>query len=147
VSVQGIILIDIVGAVLLVLIVQLVRKQRMFVGYGIIWLTATGGLMLVVSVPPLLALVTRAVGALFPVSALTLLAFVFIIVVLIFFSVKLTSLSAQQTELIQVLALRDLLTEEKLANSPHRSERGTAGRARPERDRDSTRRNDGGHQL
>ncbi len=123
-SLQGILLIDFVGALLLVLIVNLIRKQRMFVGYGIIWLVATSGLMVMVSVPPLLAVITRAVGALFPASALTLLAFVFIVVVLIFFSVKLTSLSAKQTELIQVLALKDLLSREQTPSSEQDSGQG-----------------------
>ena len=111
-SLQGILLIDAMGVLLLILIIQLIRKQRLYVGYGIIWLVATGGLVLLVSIPPLLALVTRAVGALFPASALSLLAFVFIITVQVFFSVKLTTLSAKQTELIQVLALQDLLSKE-----------------------------------
>lgn len=112
-SLQGILLIDAMGVLLLVLIIQLIRKQRLYVGYGIIWLVATGGLVLLVSIPPFLALVTRAVGALFPASALSLLAFVFIITVQVFFSVKLTTLSAKQTELIQVLALQDLLSGER----------------------------------
>ncbi len=101
---------------LMILIVNLLRKQKLYVGYGIIWLSATAGLMLMVSVPSLMELITRAVGALFPASALSLLAFVFIIVVLIFFSVKLTALSAQQAELIQVLGLREILSERQTSS-------------------------------
>jgi hypothetical protein len=111
-STQGIIIIDLVGLGLILLIVNLVRTQKLYVGYAGIWLFATAGLLAVVSVPPLRAFITAAVGAVFPASALTLLAFVFIIFLLIFFSVKLTILSERQTELIQFLALKDLLATE-----------------------------------
>jgi len=108
---QGIIVIDILGLVLLILILNLVRTGKLHVAYGALWSVSTAALLLTVSVPPLLSLVTRLVGAVFPVSALTLLAFVFIFLVLIFFSVKLSALSTRQVELIQSLGLRELLDE------------------------------------
>jgi hypothetical protein len=111
---QGIILIDIVGLGLIILIVNLVRTHKLHVGYAIIWLLAVLTLMTTISTPPLLALVTRAVGAIFPASALSLLAFVFIILVLIMFSVQLSLLSARQVELAQSQALRELLDREPL---------------------------------
>ena len=109
---QGVVLIDLMGLALIVLLVNLVRTQRLYVGYAVIWLVAVAGMMLTISFAPLLRFVTRAMGALFPVSALSLLAFVFIFATLIFFSVKLSALSARQAELIQVLALKDVLTQE-----------------------------------
>jgi hypothetical protein len=69
-------------------------------------------------VPPLLSAVTRAVGAVFPVSALTLLGFVLIVLVLVLFSVKLTELHERQTTLIQSLALLALERAERDAGDP-----------------------------
>jgi hypothetical protein len=112
VTTQGIIIIDLAGLALIVLLVNLVRTQKLHVGYAAIWLLSTAGLLLTVSLPFLLDAVTGAVGAVFPVSALTLLALLFIIVVLIFFSVKLTILSERQTEFIQAFALKELLARE-----------------------------------
>lgn len=111
-STQGIILIDIVGLGLITLIVNLVRTHRLHVGYGVIWLLAVLGVMVTVSFFPLLTLVTKAVGATFPASALSLLAFVFILLMLIFFSVHLSLLYARQIELAQSQALSELLTRE-----------------------------------
>ena len=111
-STQGIIIINILGLGLIALIVNLLRIQKLYVGYAAIWLVTTVGLLLIVSTPPLLDFITGAVGAVFPVSALTLLAFMFTIIVLIFFSVKLTVLSEQLAELIQALALKDLMVRE-----------------------------------
>jgi hypothetical protein len=111
-STQGIILIDIVGLGLIVLILNLLRTHKLHVGYAVIWLLAVLGLMIMISFLPLLALVTKAVGATFPASALSLLAFVFIFLMLIFFSVQLSLLSARQIELAQSQALSELLAQE-----------------------------------
>jgi hypothetical protein len=72
--------------------------------------------MIIISVPPFLALLPKVVGAIFPASALSLFAFVFIFLVLIFFSVQLSAISARQVELAQALALNDLLAQEERAN-------------------------------
>ncbi len=112
---QGIVVIDILGLGLLILIINLVRTHKLNVGYALIWLLAVIGLMITISSPSLLMLVTKAVGAIFPVSALSLLAFVFIFLMLIFFSIQLSTLSARQAELTQALALNELLTKEKQA--------------------------------
>jgi hypothetical protein len=114
---QGVVVINFLGLVLIVLIINLVRTHKLYVGYALIWLLPTAGLMLTISFPPLLTFVTKAVGAIFPVSALSLLAFVFIFLMLIFISVQLSALSARQVELIQALALNELLAQEGRAES------------------------------
>ncbi len=111
-STQGIVLIDIVGLGLAIVIVNLVRTHRLHVGYGVIWLLAVLGLMVMVTFTPLMMFVTRAVGATYPASAMSLLAFVFIIAMLIFFSVQLSQLWARQVDLAQSLALSELLSLE-----------------------------------
>ena len=112
-STYGIILIDLMGIGLLLLILNLVRTKKLHVGYAIIWFLAIIALMLLISVPPLLELLPKVVGAIFPASALSLLAFVFIFVVLIFFSVQISVISTRQERLIQSIALRELLIEEE----------------------------------
>jgi hypothetical protein len=122
VTIQGIIIINILGLCFIALIVNLTRTQKLYIGYAAIWLLATVGLLVAVSFPPLLNFITRTVGALFPVSALTLLAFVFVFVLLIFFSVKLTAISERQAQLIQALALKDTLATQEKYNTGHGSE-------------------------
>ncbi len=111
-STQGIILIDIVGLSLAIAIINLVRTHKLHVGYGVIWLLAVIGLMTIVTFTPLMSLVTRAVGATYPASALSLLAFVFIIAMLIFISVQLSQIWARQVDLAQSLALNELISQE-----------------------------------
>jgi hypothetical protein len=112
-SIQGIALIDVVGIGFIVLILNLVRTKKLHVAYAVIWFLAVTGLMIIISLPPLLSLAPRLVGAIYPASALSLLAFIFIFIMLIFFSMQLSIISARQVELAQALALQALLDQEK----------------------------------
>ena len=116
-STQGIILIDILGLGLMILIFNLVRAHKLYAGYAVIWLLSVCSLMITISCPPLLVLITKAVGAVFPASALSLLAFAFIFLVLISFSVQLSVLSARQVELAQAFALREFRASEENESS------------------------------
>jgi hypothetical protein len=117
-SLQGIILIDILGIALIVLIINLIRTKKLHVGYAAIWFLAVIILMALVSIPPLLDMIPKLVGAKYPASALSLLAFVFIFLMLIFFSVQLSIMSTRQVELIQALAIQELLLSEKKTEIP-----------------------------
>lgn len=117
-SIQGIALIDVVGIGFIILILNLVRTKKLHVGYAVIWFLAVTGLMVIISLPPLLSLAPRLVGAIYPASALSLLAFIFIFIMLIFFSMQLSVISARQVELAQALALQTLLDQEEKDESP-----------------------------
>jgi hypothetical protein len=114
-TLRGVIIIDILAILFIGVVLLLLRGGRLYASYGALWIGSTLGLMLLVSVPSLLAIVTTTVGAVFPVSALTLLAFVLIVLVLVLFSVKLTELHERQTTLIQALALQALDNRERQA--------------------------------
>jgi hypothetical protein len=115
-SAHGILLIDFLGLSFIVLVINLVRTQRLYVGFGVVWLLAIVALMVMISVPPLLNFITLAVGARFPASAMSLLAFVFIFGVLIFFSMQLSQISKRQIDLIQALALKEFFEKEEQIN-------------------------------
>lgn len=114
-SLQGIILINILGVGLIILILNLIRTKKLHLGYAAIWFLAVITPMIIVSVPSLLKLLPGIVGATYPASALSLLAFVFIFLVLVVFSVQLSIISARQVELMQAIALYEFLAQEKQA--------------------------------
>jgi hypothetical protein len=117
-SLQGILLLDLFGVALIALTVNLVRTRKLHTAFAVIWLLALVGMIAIVSIPALLAFVTRVVvGAIFPASALTLLAFALVFCMLISFSMQLSVISARQIELAQNLALKELLLQDKLADS------------------------------
>ncbi len=112
-STYGIIFIDLVGIGMLLLILNLLRTEKLSINYAVIWVLAILSMMVIISVPSLLELLPIIVGARFPASALSLLAFAFIMLVLIFFSVQLSIISRRQNRLIQSIAIQELLMEER----------------------------------
>jgi hypothetical protein len=121
-SIHGILLLDLVGLVFMLAVVRLVRSRGLSVAYGALWIGALVLMILVVSIRPLLGGVTRAVGATYPASALTLLAFLLAFGILIFFSVQLSKISARQIELAQEFALRELRSRESRQRTPDDAE-------------------------
>ena len=105
-TVQGTIILLNIGLALQLWILNLVRRDRLYAGYGVFLSVAIAGVMLVVAVPPLLAGVTRMVGAIFPVSALTLLALGFIFVMLVYVLTQVTIVSNRLAAAIQELAVQ-----------------------------------------
>jgi hypothetical protein len=105
-TVHGTIILLIIGLALLLWILNLVRRDRLYAEYGVFLSLAIAGVMLVVAIPPLLAGVTRMVGAIFPVSALTLLALGFIFVTLVYVLTQVTIVSNRLAAAIQELAVQ-----------------------------------------
>lgn len=112
-SVQGIVLLDLFALSLIALIINLVRTRKLHPAFAVIWLLALVGMIVIISIQPLLFFVTQViVGAVFPASALTLLAFALVFGMLIFFSMQLSILSARQVEMAQKMALAELQAQE-----------------------------------
>lgn len=119
-STQGILLLDLIGIVLALLIINLVRTRRLHVAYAVIWLVAIALMMVIISVPPLLQFITVAVGAIYPASAMTLLAFVLVFSMLIVFSVQLSTMATRQVEMAQAFALAELRAREEQSGGNER---------------------------
>ena len=68
----GVVLGVAIGLVLLFWVVNLIRQDRLYVGYGVIFVFGTLAAMTVLIVPPLLDAVTRASVALLPVPSLSI---------------------------------------------------------------------------
>lgn len=118
-------IIAIAGSVaLLFFIVELVRRRRLKEEYSVLW-TLTALTLLVFSVfPDLLNVLTRAIGAVFASSTLFFVALVFVMLMLLHFSVRISNLERNLTALVQELGLmtveRDTLRREldKPAEAP-----------------------------
>ena len=127
---QGVIVLNIIGVLLLVWLFNLIRQARLYVGYGIIFFAAVIATMITVSVPSILMFVTRLVGALFPTSALTLLAFGFIVFALVYILTQLTIISNRVSSLVQELAIRqakgdqETAKDDKEGSDPEESKEG-----------------------
>src|SRR4028118_1673383 len=105
-TIQGIIVLNLIGLVLLLWILNLVRRDRLYVGYGVMFVLIILSAVLVLSVPTLLTFITHLVGAVFPTSALTLIALCFIVFMLAYILTQVTLISNRVANLIQQLAIQ-----------------------------------------
>ena len=96
-----------IGFVLLVWVVNLIRRDRLYVGYGVIFVFGTLAAMIVLAVPPLLATVTRASAALFPVAALSIVPLVIFTFLMVYVFAQISILSNRVMRLTQELAIRN----------------------------------------
>ena len=106
-TVQGIIVLVVIGLVLMFWVMNLVRRGRLYVGYGVIFVATIVGVLVLLAVPQLLTLLTHLVGAIFPTSALTLLALCFIVLMLVYVLTQVTLVSNRLAILVQELAIHD----------------------------------------
>jgi hypothetical protein len=107
---------------LLLVVLELVRRRRLFERYAILWLLSSFVLLVLSVSGGLLGVVSRAVGIKYPPSALFLFALGFVLLLLMHFSVAVSRLSDQS----KVLAQRLALLEERLRELGQRVEGGEA---------------------
>jgi hypothetical protein len=105
-TLQGIVVLNLIAVALLLWVANLVRRGALYAGYGVIFILVTLSVMIVLSIPQLLSLLVRLVGAVFPVSALTLLALCFIVFMLVYILAQVTVLSNRLATLAQGLAIQ-----------------------------------------
>ncbi len=102
----GIVAGTVVGLALLLWVVTLVRQDRLYAGYGVIFVFGTLAAMAVLLVPPLLRLATEASVALLPAPSLGLGALVIFTFLIVYVFVQISILSNRVMTLTQELAIR-----------------------------------------
>ncbi len=106
-TIQGIIVLILIGFVLLLWILNLVRRDQLYVGYGVIFVIIILAAVLILAVPTLLTFITNLVGAIFPTSALTLLALCFVVFMLVYILTQVTLISNRLAVVVQQLAIQE----------------------------------------
>jgi hypothetical protein len=92
-----------IGALLFIL--ELVRERRLREEYSLLWL-ATAGVLLILSLSrPLLDILASAIGIFYPPSALFAVALLFVLAILMHFSMVITRLTQENKEIAQQVAL------------------------------------------
>jgi hypothetical protein len=114
-------LVTIVGAaVLLLTVLEMVRRRQLTERYALLWLLSAGVLLALAIWSGALAKISHAVGVIYPPNALFFIAIGCILLLLLHFSAVVSRLSDQS----ETLAQRQALLEEQLRHQ----ERATAGR-------------------
>lgn len=96
---------SIAAIVFLIVIFELIRSRRLQERYALLWLI-TGGVILLLSIwRDALRLVAEQIGIAYPPSALFVVGFLFILVVLLHYSTVISELSERNVRLAQDIAL------------------------------------------
>lgn len=104
-------LLAIIAAVLLLIgVLELVRRRRLMERYALLWLLSAVVILALASWPGALATVSSAIGIDYPPTALFVVAFAFVLILLLHFSTAVSRLSDQT----KLLAQRQALLEERV---------------------------------
>jgi hypothetical protein len=103
----------IASSALVLLVFELLRRRRLIERYALLWLGSSLVLLLLSVWTGLLEIISKAVGIIYPPNALFMIAFGFVIVLLLHFSLAISRLSGETKVLAQKIArldkdLRDL---------------------------------------
>jgi hypothetical protein len=98
----------VVSLFVLVLIIDLVRKRKLREEYSVLWILTGIGIVVLASWYGLLKKITTLIGAVLPTSTLFFFALIFLILLSLQFSVRISSLQNQMKELTQRMALLEV---------------------------------------
>lgn len=108
----------IVAVVICLLIFELVRRKRLMERYAILWLVAGITLLVLALWQGLLTTLSHAVGIYYPPAALFAVGFLFVLVMLVHFSMTVSRLSDENKVLAQRLALLQQRLEQDSGEQP-----------------------------
>jgi hypothetical protein len=122
------------SGILLLIVLELVRRRRLLERYALLWLLSGIVLLVLATFRGLLEDAARLIGVEYPPSALFFIAFAFVLLLLLHFSVAVSRLADQSKVLAQRLALlekrlRDVEAE-AVEEAPEEAERPRAAAAR-----------------
>lgn len=110
-------------AVITAAVLWLMARRRLTMGFGLFWLVGFAGLAALVASKSLLIFIAGLLGTLYPDAAIRVLAFVVLLCVQIYFSVRLSQQEDRLAEMGQAIALlehelRDARRQETDAQGP-----------------------------
>lgn len=106
------------AALLLLFILELVRRRRLREEYSWLWVLASGLLLILVAYPPLLAAIITISGASKATTTIFMLSIAFLAVVCVHMCTKLTDANIRARQLAQKMALLGLREPEPASDDP-----------------------------
>jgi len=92
---------------LVLIVFELLRRRRLIERYALLWLASALALLLLSIWTGLLEVISKAVGIIYPPNALFMIAFGFVLVLLLHFSLAISRLSGETKVLAQKVARLD----------------------------------------
>jgi hypothetical protein len=95
----------IISIIILVGIIELVRRRRLREEYSFLWLVTGFGFLILAVAPDIVVLISQLVGTEVPVNTLFFFGLIFVLLLCLYFSLRISSLANQVKNLAQQLAL------------------------------------------
>lgn len=96
------------SVILLAIILELVRRNKLKERYALLWLVTGFVILLLAVIPALLRIATQVFGIVLPINALFFFGIFFIILINLHFSVIISTLSEQNRKIVQKIALLEI---------------------------------------
>lgn len=93
------------SAIILVGIIDLVRRRKLREEYSFLWLVMGFGLLVLAAFPDILNTLSHIVGIMLPVNTLFFIGLLFVFLICLYFSLRISSLTNQVKNLMQEVAL------------------------------------------
>ena len=125
----------VISIVLVLIVLDMVRKKRLREKYALIWLFTVAGMTLLVVWQDLLLWITAAIGAIDPSSTLFLFGILFALAILLHLSIKVSEFSTQIRILAKEVAMLNARVAELSGPSccgPDKPDAGSAGGGKEE---------------
>ena len=119
------------SSMLVVIVFELLRRRRLIERYALLWLLSSLVLLGLSVWTGLLEVVSDAVGIVYPPNALFLIAFAFVLVLLLHFSIAISRLSGETKVLAQEVARLDKQVRELAATEKPDEVTAAAAQAEP----------------
>ncbi len=114
ISLRGKIILVFLGICFIVYIFSLLKKRKITESLALIWLAVSIGMIIVVSSHRLLMGLTHLLGAEYPASALTMIGLLFLISLMLYFTLKITTLTHKLRKTVQKNALQVMNLEKRI---------------------------------
>jgi hypothetical protein len=101
-----------IAAAIAIFVVNAVRSRRLREEYSFVWLIIAGAVVVLSAWQGPLVALTHALGGVLPINILFFAGLIFLVVVSLFYSIRISELNNQVKELSQELALLKLRVEE-----------------------------------
>jgi len=111
-SLRGQIFIVAISCILIAFVLNALKRKRVNEEYCLWWIGIMIATDVLVVYQPLLMKITHLIGALVPISTLTLFALLCMCAILIYFSMKISILTNQMKELVQAMALQNKVIDD-----------------------------------
>jgi hypothetical protein len=116
-------LVGVIGSITaLIFVLEMVRRRRLREEYSLLWLATAAVLLLLSLSRPLLDVLASAIGIFYPPSALFVVAVLFVLAILMHFSMVITRLTQENKEIAQQVALLRYELSRRTASAQHEAE-------------------------